>query len=143
MRDLMTMGNYPRLLSHKGWFDNIFGDSFWDEKNTIGTPNIDITKTDGEYNVKADLPGMTEKDVNVKVENGYLTIEGKKEKKDETNGENVYTERRSYSSFRRSLKISDDFNTEKIDAKMKNGVLSIKLPLAEEKKTRQIEVQVR
>lgn len=110
---------------------------FWEdtpeftESMTGFHPTVDFSETDDEYVVSAELPGIDDKDVDVSMEQGYLTIQG--EKKEETEREDGYYER-SYGRFRRSIPIPSDINEKKIEAYLDKGVLSIRLPKSEEAK---------
>ncbi len=93
-------------------------------------PSIDITETDKEYQIRAEIPGMSREDLNVTYSQGTLTIEGeKKEEKKEKQGS--YTESR-FSSFRRDIPLEENLLWDKSKAVCRNGVLSITIPKAEE-----------
>jgi HSP20 family protein len=105
-------------------------------------PAVDVHETENELVVTADIPGVNEKDVDVRVENNMLTISG--ERKTETNvkDDNYLRVERSYGSFSRSFSLPNTVNTEGIAAEYKNGVLSVRLPKREETKPRQVKVNV-
>lgn len=88
-------------------------------------PKIELSDTDNALTVSAELPGMTEKDVEVGIANGVLTIRG--EKKAERNGEGKYFTERYYGAFERRIPL-DDVQEDKVQASFKNGVLTISLP---------------
>ncbi len=106
-------------------------------------PKISVTETDKEFKVTAELPGMTEKDIDVQVNPDYLTIRGEKRSESEkTEGGKYYSEC-SYGSFERSIPLGDQIDHDKVDAKYKNGVLQIILPkvITPENKPRKISVR--
>jgi len=87
-------------------------------------PAVDVTETDKAYEITAELPGMDEKNIEVKVANGVLSITGEKRKV--SNDDNMYEA--SFGSFQRAFKVPDDVSADKIEATFKNGVLSVTLP---------------
>ncbi len=104
---------------------------------------VDIAEKDKEYQLTAELPGMDEHHVEVKLSNGVLTVKGEKtEEKEEREKDYHLTERR-YGSFQRSFTLPDDVDTNKIAASFKNGVLTISLPKSAEalKSEKKIEVK--
>lgn len=88
-------------------------------------PKVELSETDKALTVSADLPGMTEKDVQVEIANGVLTIRG--EKKAEHKGEGRYFSERYYGAFERQIPL-DDVQEDKVEATFKNGVLTVSLP---------------
>jgi HSP20 family protein len=107
------------------------------------TPAVDIDETDKEMVVTAELPGVSDKDVEVSLAGDILTIKGeKKAEHEEKNGDATYMERR-FGSFSRSLRLPFEVKDEKVDAKFKDGVLTIRLPKPAElqRSVRRIEVK--
>jgi HSP20 family protein len=103
-------------------------------------PAVDIEEKVDHFLVSADLPGVHEKDIEVKVEDGVLLLSGKREVIGEEKTEvGTYRERRA-GSFCRSFTLGNRVDTGKIEATYKNGVLTVKLPKSEESKPRQIVV---
>ena len=94
----------------------------------FGWPKIELNDTGKALTVSAELPGMTEKDVQVEIANGVLTIRG--EKKSERSGEGKYFTERYYGSFARQIPL-EDVQEDKAEASFKNGVLTISLPKSE------------
>jgi HSP20 family protein len=92
---------------------------------SMGWPNIEITETEKEIKVTAELPGLDEKDVQVELANGVLAIRG--EKKTETEDKNRLFSERYYGRFERRIPI-DDVNQDKVAASFNNGVLTVTLP---------------
>ncbi len=112
------------------------------QANRPWSPSVDIYETDDELVLKSDLPGVELKDIDVRVENQTLTIAGERdfEKKDTAKG--YHRIERSYGSFLRSFAVPSAFDTEKVGAEFKNGVLTVTLPKKEAAKPRQIKVAV-
>jgi HSP20 family protein len=92
------------------------------------TPHIDMSETDKELLVKVELPGMTEKDVDISINRDMLTISGEKKQEKEHSEKGWYRMERQYGSFSRSIPLPYEIESDKAEAVYKNGVLSIKLP---------------
>lgn len=108
------------------------------------TPAVDIAESDKAYEVTAELPGMDEKNIEVKVANGGLTIKGeKKEQKDKKDKDSYLSERR-YGSFERYFRIPEGVDIDKIEARFNKGVLTVTLPKKPEaqKAEKKIDVKV-
>jgi HSP20 family protein len=111
------------------------------QSNRPWSPAVDIFETENELVLKADLPDVDAKNVDVRVENLTLTISG--ERKFEKSGDEKGFHRieRSYGNFKRSFAVPNTFDTENIAATFKNGVLTVKLPKKEAAKPRQIKIE--
>jgi HSP20 family protein len=109
---------------------------------TTWAPAADIYETTNELVVKADLPDVNEKDIDVRVENNVLTIRGERKFEKSVNEENYLRVERTYGAFSRSFSLPNTVNTEAIHATYKNGVLTVTLPKREESKPRQVKVAV-
>jgi HSP20 family protein len=104
-------------------------------------PPIDVVDRPNEILVRADLPGVTEKDLQVTVNDRTLSIHGERKEEHEEKDENYYFSERSSGSFTRSLVIPTGVNADQTEAKFKNGVLEIHLPKAQESTGKRIEVK--
>ena len=106
-------------------------------------PAMDVAETDKAYEVTAELPGMSESDVEVVASNGVLTIKGEKKEEKEEKKKDYYLSERRYGSFERRMQIPEDVNADKIEAAFKKGVLTVTLPKKAEaqKPTKKIEVK--
>ena len=125
----------PFLTLHREMnrlFDDVFrgfdvtpfgGDRFLDR--AMGWPNIEVSETEKEVKVTAELPGLEEKDIEVELANGVLSIKG--EKKTETEDKGRLFSERYYGRFERRIPI-DDIEEDKVAASFKNGVLTVTLP---------------
>jgi HSP20 family protein len=105
-------------------------------------PTVDISETDGEYQIKAEIPDVKKEDVKVTVEDGVLTIQGERKQEKEEKGKRYHRIERSYGSFVRSFSLPDVIDEEKVKAEFKDGVLSLHLPKSEKAKPKAIEVKV-
>src|SRR5207248_4807992 len=106
------------------------------------SPPVDIFETENELVLKADLPDVELKDIEVRVENQTLTIRGERKFEQDQNANGYHRIERSYGSFVRSFAVPSTVDTEKVNAVYKNGVLSISLPKKEAAKPRQVKVEV-
>ena len=106
------------------------------------SPAVDITEDETEYLITADLPQISKDDVNVMVENGSLILKGERRHEVDQRDKKVHRIERCYGSFYRSFTLPDDADGQRVTASFKDGVLRVSLPKSEEKKPRQIEVQV-
>ena len=92
------------------------------------SPRIDVSETDDEYKIEAELPGINQKEIDVKIDNNILTIKGKKEDTKEKKDKNYHLRERYYGTFQRSISLPSNIESDKIDASFKNGVLHIVVP---------------
>jgi HSP20 family protein len=91
-------------------------------------PAVDVVEKEKEYEITAELPGMDEKDIEVKLSNNTLTIKGEKKEEKEERQKDYYLSERRYGSFTRSFQVPDGVDTAKIEANFSKGVLTLKLP---------------
>lgn len=122
-------------------FDLRFEDS---DRESLGVwnPPVDIMEDKDGLVLKAELPGMDKKDIEVRVENNVLTLQGERKRESETKENGYYRRERAYGTFSRSFSLPTSVDTGKIGAEYKDGVLSVSLPKAEEAKPKQIQVKV-
>jgi HSP20 family protein len=124
--------------------NRVFGDAFNREESNLTTwaPAVDILETEHELVVKADLPDVDPKDLDIRVENNILTIRGERKFQKQVNEHNYLRVERSYGSFARSFSLANTVNSEAIKADYQNGVLTLNIPKREEAKPKQIKVNV-
>jgi HSP20 family protein len=130
----------PDLLNVDRWFDGLFDTNF---VGSTAIPAVDVRESEDAYLMEVDLPGRTEKDVEVKLDNNLLTISSKKEEKKEEKKDGFIMRERRSSSFARSFVLPEEVDREKISAEFKNGVLSLSFPKAPTAKPKVIEVKPR
>ena len=106
------------------------------------TPSVDISETEGEYQIKAEIPDVKKEDVKVTLEDGVLTIQGERKYEKEEKGKKYHRIERSYGSFVRTFSLPDVIDEEKVKAEFKDGVLNLHLPKSEKAKPKAIEVKV-
>jgi len=121
-------------------FFNAKPDRLWAELEAI-TPKVNVTENENFFHLEAATPGMQDKDINIEVHNDVLTIKGHKEDESDTKKENYHIREFSSQNFERSFKLSDRIDTDKVTAKIDNGVLRVDLPKHEQTKPQKIEVQ--
>ena len=97
-------------------------------KGLQGSPAVDVTETDKAYEITAELPGLDEKNIDVKLANGMLTIKGEKQDEREEKKTNYYRRERSFGSFERSFQVPDGVDLDKVEANFNKGVLIVTLP---------------
>ena len=112
---------------------------FFDTPSRI-VPSMDLAETENELIVKAELPGLTEKEVDVVLEDDVLTIKGEKKQEKEEKGKHFHRVERSYGAFQRAFRLTSPVKSEEVSAKFENGVLEITLPKAEEARPKKIEI---
>jgi HSP20 family protein len=105
-------------------------------------PSVDISETEGEYQIKAEIPDVKKEDVKVTLEDGVLTIQGERKHEKEEKGKKFHRIERSYGSFVRTFSLPDVIEEEKVKAEFKDGVLNLHLPKSEKAKPRAIDVKV-
>jgi HSP20 family protein len=105
-------------------------------------PSVDVSETEGEYQIKAEIPDVKKEDVKVTVEDGVLTIQGERKQEKEEKGKKYHRVECSYGSFVRSFTLPDLVDEGKVKAEFKDGVLNLKLPKSEKAKPKSIEVKI-
>lgn len=146
MATIARLEPFRGLSTLQDQFNRLFNESFRNhpEESALTTwaPAVDIYETPNELVVKADLPDVNEKDIDVRVENNLLTIRGERKFEKSVSEENYLRVERTYGAFSRSFSLPNTVNAETIGAEYKNGVLTVTLPKREESKPRQVKVTV-
>lgn len=130
-------------------FDQFFTDDFPFSTRLVARPamdflpKLDISETETEYKVTAELPGMQEKDIQIRLEKDNLVLSGEKKSETEEKEKTYHRVERSYGSFERVIPFDTQLDEDKVSAVFKNGVLTITLPKAGDaiRKSRQIEIK--
>jgi len=131
--------NPTALLDNvSSWFDDFLTEPTF---GNSGLPAVDVRETDSEYVMEVELPGLTEKDVEVKLEKSLLTISSNKEQSKEEKKNGYVMRERRQSRFSRSFVLPEGIDSEKIVAEFKNGVLNLTFPKAPAAKPKTIEVK--
>jgi HSP20 family protein len=139
-RELNTLQNEMNRLF------NTFFDAPLPNGGTVGQrrwlPAMDLAETDEEFVLRADLPGLSESDVNIELEDNVLTISGERKSEHEERKEGFHRVERAYGSFTRSLTLPEGVNSEAIKASFDRGVLEVRIPKPEERKPRKVAISV-
>jgi len=107
------------------------------------SPAVDIVETDNDIVLRADLPGIDPKDVDIQVQNGTLTLKGERQFESDVKEDDFRRVERVYGSFLRSFALPQTVDSENVQAEYRNGVLELKLPKRPEAKPKQIKVAVK
>jgi HSP20 family protein len=138
-RDVMTLRDRMNRL-----FEDMSSGKGQDRDLVPGAwaPSVDIYETENEVVLAAEIPGVDEKDVEIKVEDNNLTIRGERKFEKETKEENYHRIERSYGSFARSFVLPNSMDAEKVAAEYQDGLLTLTLPKREEAKPKTIKINV-
>jgi HSP20 family protein len=107
------------------------------------SPSVDVKENDKEFIIKAELPGVEEKDIDVNVTNDSVTIKGEKKEEKEDKDKNYYYMERSYGSFCRVIPLETEIESGKAEARFKNGILDIKIPKSQSAKAKGTKVSIK
>ena len=138
----------PRSMNISNDFDDMFRTLFHsDWKNPLNTktnwkPEIDIKESDNLFQVKADIPGLTKKDIKISVKGDQLTISGERKKIIDNKNDHYHYRERSFGKFNRSFNLPESINKDKIHASFKNGILFIELEKYEEILPKEMEISI-
>jgi HSP20 family protein len=105
-------------------------------------PAMDLVETDDHFVLKADLPGLSEGDVSIELEDNVLTVSGERKAEHEDKREGYVRVERAYGAFRRSLTLPEGVDPEGVAASFDKGVLEVRIPKPEERKPRRVAIQV-
>lgn len=132
-----------RFVDFRNGIDRIF-EELWDGPSAPSAwrPAMDVSETENEIVVHADLPGLSKDQVKVNLENNLLTVRGEKQHVSDREDTRHHRSERSYGTFTRALRLPSDVETGKISASYKDGVLTLTLPKSEAAKPKEIEVKV-
>lgn len=105
-------------------------------------PAMDLMEAEQHYVLKADLPGLTEDDINIELENNVLTVSGDRKAEQEQKGEGYYRVERAFGTFARTLTLPEGVDPDGIAASFDSGVLEVRIPKPEETKPRRVSISV-
>lgn len=162
IRDIVPFGNRRREdLARRGYespfarmheeMDRMFRDFFGDfpmlreeeGSDWALSPDLDVKETDKEIRIKAELPGVTEDDIDVRLEGNALILSGEKKEESEDKDGDYYRSECRYGSFTRTVPLNAEIDADNVDASFKDGVLRIRLPKLSEEKTGTKRIQVK
>lgn len=146
MSSISRIDPFRGLSSLQDQVNRLFESSFQGRSDnsvlTTWAPPVDIYETENELVLKADLPDVNEKEIDIRVENNMLTVRGERKFEQQVKEENYLRIERTYGSFSRSFGLPNTVNTESIHAAYKNGVLTVTMPKRAESKPKQVKVNV-
>jgi HSP20 family protein len=146
MNNISRWNNSRSLPAVQDRISRIFEDAFGGgaEESSVATwaPAVDIYETENELVLKADIPDLDEKDLDVRVENNMLTVRGERKFEQKVKQENYLRIERTYGSFVRSFALPNTVNMEDIHAEYKNGVLTVEMPKRADSKPKQVKISV-
>ena len=125
---------FRRMAEPELWSDSGF---------SFAAPAIDFAEDEKAYHLTAELPGLSEKDINLTVSDDLLTITGEKRGESEQKGKNFHYSERRFGSFRRAIQLPQHIDRDKIDAQFKNGVLDVTLPKTSDAMQRQKKIEIK
>jgi HSP20 family protein len=134
------------LITLREKMNRLFEDTFaarGEEKDLMSstwTPSVDIYESENDVVLTAELPGIEEKDIEIKIEDNTLTIKGERKLEKETKEENYHRIERAYGTFYRSFTIPHNVDQNKIQAEHENGVLKITMPRKPELKPQKVKI---
>ena len=146
MTYLTTRRPMRNLFSLHNEMGRIFGNAFGsqeggtDSEETSWLPTVDISETENGYEIRAELPGVSEDDVNVSVTDNVLTVKGEKRQEEETEGKNYHRVERRYGSFQRRFTLPPGVERDDIKAEFGDGVLTLSIPKPEAVKPTEIPI---
>jgi HSP20 family protein len=124
-------------------WENFFGERpltrMWERE---WAPSLDVSETRDNFVVKAEVPGIDAKDIDISLTGDVLTIKGEKRQEKEEKEEDYHLVERSYGSFSRSVRLPAEVESNKIKASYKNGILNITLPKSEKVKAKEVKIKV-
>lgn len=138
------------LSSLQGEMNRLFN-TFFDAPATPGNggtgvrrwvPAMDLVETEDSFVLRADLPGMSEEDIAIEVEDNVLTVSGERKAEQDERGEGFYRVERAFGSFRRSLTLPEGVDPKAVQAAFDKGVLEVRIPKPEERKPRRVSIRV-
>lgn len=139
MRGLIQYTRPNELMNWNGMLDRFFDDTpVWNTR----TPAVNVRENEDGYLMEAELPGLSDKDVELKVEDNILTLSSRKEEAKEEATEGYLIRERRSAEFCRTFVLPRDVDRETIKAEFKNGLLTVQIPKAAEAKPRKIDVTV-
>jgi HSP20 family protein len=147
---LVSWEPFREITSLQSEMNRLFN-TFFDSPTTPGgngaavrrwVPAMDLVETEGHFVLRADLPGLSEEDVAIELEDNVLTVAGERQAEHEDKREGFYRLERSSGQFRRSLTLPDGIDPEAIEARFDKGVLEVRIPKPEERKPRRVAIQV-
>jgi HSP20 family protein len=145
MLDLIKYNPFRETLPDRLFRSGFFGPSIFrhleEDEEGLTIPKVDVTEGDKEFTVTAEVPGYAKEEIKVEVENGRLSLHAEHKEEKEEKKEHYHLRERRYGSFTRTFGLPENVDAEKIEAKVKDGVLTVSIPKVEETKPKAIEIK--
>jgi len=138
-RELRTMQDQMNRMLDMAW-NREFGEEM---KEGVWQPPVDIYEDEQSVVIKAEVPDVDQKDIEVRIENNTLTLKGERKHSSEIKKENYYRVERYFGQFQRSFSLPQSIDQDKVEATCEKGILTITLPKREEDKPKQISVEIK
>jgi len=146
-REIIRLDPFREVRRIRDEIDRLFWGFFerWPEfaeKEIEFAPAIDVSETESEIQITAEVPGIDPKDISIKVQDDTLIISGEKKKEKEEKGRRYHRVERCYGKFERAIRLPAEVEADKAKANYKNGVLTITIPKSEKVKPKEIKVEI-
>jgi HSP20 family protein len=146
MPSIVRLDPFRDLWTFRSAMDRLFDETMGQTGSSlgaVGTPAVDLYQTEDDVVVKASLPGVNAKDLNISVTGDLLTLRGEVQEEKETEGAQYHVKERRYGSFTRSIALPSAVVPDRAEAQFENGIVTIRLPKAEEVKPKTITVKAK
>lgn len=147
MMDLIRWNPWKEMVSLRERMNGLLADSLFrsdrredDVAMGLWYPSVDMFEKDDKLVIRAELPGLEKKDLNLEIKDGVLTLKGERKYDNEVKEENFYRREMSYGKFIRSFTLPAEVEADKITAEFQNGLLTVEVPKSEAHKPKQIKV---
>jgi HSP20 family protein len=147
MMDLIRWNPWKEMVSLRDRMNGLLADSLFrpdrredDVAMGLWYPSVDMFEKDDKVVIKAELPGLEKKDLNLEIKDGVLTLKGERKYDHEVKEENFYRREMCYGKFMRSFTLPAEVEADKITAEFQNGLLTVEVPKSEARKPKQIKV---
>lgn len=143
MSNVIRWNPFREIAEMQRQLDRVFDDRWSNFEPRLGGNwlALDLTETDGDYKVVADMPGLTANDIHINLHDGILNISGEVKREETKESDRQVLQERVYGKFSRSVQLPMPVDAEKVSANYDNGILILTLPKAESAKPRQIQVK--
>lgn len=142
---LMRKDPFREMMSLRSMMDRLFDDAFfrtrWDWEPESGQLALDVSESEGEYTVKASIPGINPDDLDITFAGKTVTIKGEYKEEETKEDKHYHLRERRYGSFTRSISLPTSVESDNIEARYEAGVLTLRLPKTEEVKPKRISVR--
>jgi HSP20 family protein len=131
-----------QLVSLPDEIDRFFNNWGFDleKSDSVWNPIVDVAESEKQYELIAEVPGLSKKDIHIAVEDGYLKLSGERKQEKETKNKNYHRSERVYGKFERTFRLPKEVDAEAIKANYENGVLKIEIPKTEKVMPKQIAI---